>query len=45
MVARDAAKISLANVKDGIPLQKEVTRYEKWTAINFPVTAAQSSAL
>jgi hypothetical protein len=36
--------MSLANVKGGIPLQKEVTRYEKWTAINFPATAAQSSA-
>jgi hypothetical protein len=44
MVARDVAKMSLANVKDGIALQKEVTRYEKWMAINFPATAAQSSA-
>jgi len=36
--------MSLANVKGGIPLQKAVMRYEKWTAINFPATAAQSGA-
>jgi hypothetical protein len=34
----------LKRVKDGNPLQKEATRYEKWTAINLPATAAQSSA-
>jgi hypothetical protein len=40
----EAAKMSLANVKGGIPLQKAVMRYAKWTTINFPATAAQSGA-